>query len=198
MKWTEAYERVLAMPHRRFKGVWICASIWDDPDLSPVQKFLIAEIDALCGKDDETGEEHACFAGKEFLSKRLHVAPDHMRNMLADLTTRGYLVRLGFTGRQTLRCVRPDLSSNPQCAEDLIKKNRSHKKVTPGVTFSGQQGSQKSDTEIPNRDTNRETTTTSHERSTPDAPVAGPVVVASLISSLREEFGLNKKQSLKV
>ena len=103
-------------PARKFKGVWICATLWFDKALNPTQKFLIAEIDSLTGKGEP------CFAGNKHLADHLHTSEAHMRDMLAELTARGYLIRLGFTGRRTLRCVRPDLSSNPTTCKQLIKQ----------------------------------------------------------------------------
>jgi hypothetical protein len=32
---------------RGFKGVWLCAAIYESQELSPVEKLLLAEIDAL-------------------------------------------------------------------------------------------------------------------------------------------------------
>ena len=85
---------------------------------SPTEKFLVAEIDSLSGNDEP------CFAGNAHLAEHLQTSQAHMRDMLAELTARGYLVRLGFIGRQTLRCARPDLSSNPDGARRLINRYR--------------------------------------------------------------------------
>jgi hypothetical protein len=102
-------------PQRQFKGVWLCAAVLDDEALSPAEKILLAEVDSL------TNPEKACYASNEFLAKRLHLSPAHMRDTLADLTTSGYLIRLAFTGRVTLRCVHPMLSSNAPCVNRLIE-----------------------------------------------------------------------------
>ena len=108
---------------RKFKGVWICAELWDHDGLSYAEKFLVAEIDSLCDKDKP------CFASNEFLAKRLKIAPRYMNNMLAKLTADGFLHRLAFDGRSTLRCVSPEISSNPAAARQLIKKYSVHKNV---------------------------------------------------------------------
>jgi hypothetical protein len=39
---------------RGFKGVWLCAAIYESQELSPVEKLLLAEIDAL------TTDANAC------------------------------------------------------------------------------------------------------------------------------------------
>ena len=135
--------------------------LWFDKALNPTEKFLIAEIDSF------TGNGEPCFAGNKYLADHLQTSEAHMRDMLADLTARGYLVRLGFNGRQTLRCVRPDLSSNPANSKMLIKQfvgsdssyrkfpipKRSYRKnPTPAVGNLRDQKSGKSDTEISKRE----------------------------------------------
>jgi hypothetical protein len=175
------------VPQRQFKGVWICAALWVHPDLTPTEKCLIAEIDSLCG------DREPCFAGNDYLAKHLRLSPAHMRDTLAKLTGLGYLIRLAFTGRRTLRCVCPELSSDPLASKVLIKRyqlhgSRDHNgfkiprpearyrvnpipepsyRVNPiaGIGQIRQQTSDISDTEISNRDTSRETTTRSGSRS---------------------------------
>jgi hypothetical protein len=157
----ETRPRNEAEPARKFKGVWICATLWFDKALNPTEKFLIAEIDSL------TGNGEPCFAGNKYLADQLQTSETHMRDMLAELTARGYLVRLGFNGRQTLRCVRPDLSSNPTCSKTLIKhfigtesssrkfpipKARYRKNPIPALGNVRDQKSRKSDTEISRRE----------------------------------------------
>jgi hypothetical protein len=39
-----------------FKGVWLCAAIYESSELSAVEKLLLAEIDAL------TTDTDACYA----------------------------------------------------------------------------------------------------------------------------------------
>src|SRR6266403_2788252 len=87
-----------------------------------------------------------------------------MRDMLADLTSRGYIVRLAFTGRGTLRCRNAEISSDPRCVNILLKKygkNRYRKNPIAGIGQDLQQPSEKSDTESTSRGTNKETTTQS-------------------------------------
>jgi hypothetical protein len=105
-----------AAPQRHFKGVWLCAALLDDEHLSPAAKILLAEIDSL------THPQKACHASNEFLAKRLHVTPVHMNGLLSDLTQAGYVIRLAFTGRQTLRCVHPLFSSNAETIYGLLSQ----------------------------------------------------------------------------
>jgi hypothetical protein len=136
-----------ADPKREFKGVWICAALWEDAELNPTEKFLIAEVDSLCGNGKP------CFASNEFLSQRLQTTPKYMNNMLYVLTQARYLVRLAFTGRHTLRCAHPLLSSNPATVHALLQKykvklrdgesweSRPHKRVKPQEGVEAQEGS---------------------------------------------------------
>lgn len=117
-----------ADPKREFKGIWICAAIWEDDDLTLAERCLIAEVDSLCGRDK------ACYASNAFLAKRLRLSDLHMNGMLSDLTRWGYLIRLAFTGRQTLRCVHPMFSSDAETVHELLRqygveppKGRPHK-----------------------------------------------------------------------
>jgi hypothetical protein len=82
-----------AAPRRQFKGVWICAELWEHPDLTYAEKFLIAEIDSLSGKGA------ACFASNEFLAERILQKIGATNNLISSLTARGYLIRLRFDGR---------------------------------------------------------------------------------------------------
>ena len=52
---------------RGFKGVWLCAAIYESPELSAVEKLSLAEIDAL------TTEHDACYATNAHFSDRLGV-----------------------------------------------------------------------------------------------------------------------------
>jgi hypothetical protein len=79
-------------PARKFKGVRICATLWFDNN----EKLLITEIDSL------TGNGEPCFAANKYLADHLQTSEAPTRDMLVELTVRGYLIRLGFMGRRTL------------------------------------------------------------------------------------------------
>jgi hypothetical protein len=51
---------------RGFKGVWLCAAIYESQELSPVEKLLLAEIDALttdANPSFSTRRQNALFFG---------------------------------------------------------------------------------------------------------------------------------------
>jgi hypothetical protein len=92
---------------RGFKGVWLCAAIYESHTLSAVEKLLLAEIDAL------TTETDACYATNAHFSDRLGVTVTRVDHLLSKLTQLGYIVRISFDGRVTRRVVAPEYSSNP-------------------------------------------------------------------------------------
>jgi DNA-binding IclR family transcriptional regulator len=93
--------------NRGFKGVWLCAAIYESDTLSAVEKLLLAEIDAL------TTEADACYATNAHFSDRLGVTVTRVYHLLSRLTRLGYIVRISFDGRVTRRVVAPEYSSNP-------------------------------------------------------------------------------------
>jgi len=199
-------------PTRKFKGVWICAELFDHPGLSYADKFLIAEIDSLTDKDKP------CWASNEFLAKRLKVAPKYINNMLARLTADGFLHRLAFDGRSTLRCVSPEISSNPSASRQLIKKysihknvraeRRVHKNVKSQFTRELNLSSQECEAEISNRETNKRNDD-DQSKLRAQLPTKQPVVVDSswpddddesteIVEKLTEKLKLSYDQSKKV
>lgn len=89
-----------------FQGFWIPASVVLDKNLTPFQKLLIAEIDALSGP-----ENGPCFASSRHLAEIMNSTDGNIRNELSDLTNRGYLIQLGSDGITTWRCVAPKYAS---------------------------------------------------------------------------------------
>jgi hypothetical protein len=94
-------------PKRGFQGVWIPAALWDNPDLTRMERDLLAEIDSL-----SSAEHGPCHASREFLAKRLHTTPGVIRTMLSELMGKGFIWQLGFDGRSAWRCVAPKYSGN--------------------------------------------------------------------------------------
>jgi hypothetical protein len=211
-------------PTRQFKGIWICAAIWEDDRLTLAERCLIAEVDSL------THPEKACYASNDFLANRFRLSAVHMNGMLSDLTRWRFLVRLAFTGRQTLRCVHPAFSSNPSTVNALLSKHgvrlpdappekptqaslginpkagRVGIKPKAALSQNPRQPSDKTQTEISKKE-QRERTTKTGERAQakaiPSAPEKNGVVVVSSLGPVEEEaaeklakvFGANPKQS---
>src|SRR6516162_11072948 len=97
-----------------FKGVWLCAAIYESPELSAVEKLLLAEIDAL------TTDTDACYATNAHFSERLGVTVTRVDHLLGKLTRLGYIVRVSFDGRVTRRVLAPEYISNPGHSIALI------------------------------------------------------------------------------
>ncbi len=84
---------------RGFKGVWLCAAIYESQELSPVEKLLLAEIDALT--TDATTDANACYASNAHFSNRLGVTVTRVDQLLGKLTRLRYIVRVSFDGGVT-------------------------------------------------------------------------------------------------
>lgn len=69
---------------RDFKGVWIPAELYLDTNVTPVEKFLITEVDSL----SHNGE---CFASNQHFADFLGLSRDWTRKTIASLIKRGYL-----------------------------------------------------------------------------------------------------------
>ena len=69
--------------NRDFKGVWIPAELWLNPDLKLYEKALIAEIDSL----DKHGE--GAFASNHHYGELLNLSAGRVANILTDLRKRG-------------------------------------------------------------------------------------------------------------
>lgn len=81
---------------REFLGVWISAELWTDETLTPVEKFLIAEIESL------GGTKAVCRAGNTYLGKMLGgIKAKTVANMLSKLR-KSNSVRETYQGSQRL------------------------------------------------------------------------------------------------
>src|ERR1700730_470109 len=93
-----------------FKGVWLCAAIYESHELSAVEKLLLAEIDAL------TTDAH--FSG------RLGITVTRVDHLLGKLTRLGYIIRVSFNGRVPRRVLAPEYSSNPGHSIALLDREK--------------------------------------------------------------------------
>ncbi len=155
---------------RGFKGVWLCAAVYESRELSPVEKLLLAEIDAL------TTDAKACYASNAHFSNRLGITVTRVDHLLGKLTRLGYIVQVSFDGRVTKRVLAPEFSSNPghsiaqmrnaQQQIRSVKNNRAALSETTEQDCDDRQGGTVKNSratyikKIPKENTNLETTTT--------------------------------------
>jgi biotin operon repressor len=102
---------------RAFKGVWICAAIFLNKNLTPAEKILLAEIDSL------TTDEQGCYASNAHFAKHLGVTESRVNHVVARLTREGYIIRVSYNGRISNRVVAPAYSSNPATSRRLIERH---------------------------------------------------------------------------
>jgi hypothetical protein len=118
----------------KFKGVFIPAQVWLDPRLSPTQKFLLAEIDAM-----SDGEKYPCYASNKHFAKHLQVSEGGVRNMLAKLIEIGYVKRIYKDAKaSTGRSLWVDFASAKEPAkipEETPQNEPAEQAVTPPASY---------------------------------------------------------------
>jgi len=70
---------------RKFKGIWIPASLYLTFDLTPVEKILLVEIDSLDNGDS------GCYASNAYFSKFLQISSDHVSRLINGLVSKGLI-----------------------------------------------------------------------------------------------------------
>lgn len=79
---------------RQFKGVWVPKWIWEHPELTWMDKCLVAEIDSL------SSDEQPCYASNAFLAGRFTISEKRLANMLTRLRTLKVIETVSFDGRR--------------------------------------------------------------------------------------------------
>lgn len=120
---------------RDFKGVWIPKHLWLNPDLSPIEKLFLAEIDSL-----DNDPKKGCFASNEYFGEFFQISEGRAANIISSLRKRGYIIQVFFDGRN--RGIR--LHENVK-AGFTINGDSVHDSVKPGFTKKGKRVSRKSE-----------------------------------------------------
>jgi hypothetical protein len=120
---------------RDFKGVWIPKHLWLNPDLSPIEKLFLAEIDSL-----DNDPKKGCFASNEYFGEFFQISEGRAANIISSLRKRGYIIQVFFDGRN--RGIR--LHENVK-AGFTINGASIHDSVKPGFTKKGKPVSRKSE-----------------------------------------------------
>jgi Txe/YoeB family toxin of Txe-Axe toxin-antitoxin module len=77
------------------KGVWIPSEILFNESLSPTEKLLFAEIDAL-----DKLKKGGCFAGNDRLAKLIGIKVRQVQQCISNLKKHGFIKQSSFNGRQ--------------------------------------------------------------------------------------------------
>lgn len=114
-------------PKKQFKGVWIDKQVWEDQNLTWLDKCLLAEIWSLSGDD-------GCYASNEFLASKFGVTEATMKNKLSAMRKRGYLRTVRFDGRTRWMKVSWDMSAD--VTENMTPEDSDYitSEVTKNVT----------------------------------------------------------------
>lgn len=78
---------------RGFKGIWIPKEIWLDRRLTPLDKFVLMEINSL--DNDETG----CYASNKHIADVCMCSERKISECISKLIDLGYIERVAFDGR---------------------------------------------------------------------------------------------------
>lgn len=90
---------------KKFKGVWIPSEIWENTDITWLEKCLWAEISALGTPDDP------CYASNQYLAAKLNSSPASIANMISKLRTLKMVKDVAFDGRKRwILALTPELS----------------------------------------------------------------------------------------
>ena len=118
---------------RVFKGIWIPKEIWLNPNLTPIEKLLLVEVDSLDNED-----EKGCFASNEYFGKFFGLSEGRIANMISSLKKRDFLFQVFFDGRNRGLRVHENVKAG------LTKKGKSvHENVKPDFTKRGKPVSRK-------------------------------------------------------
>lgn len=77
------------------KGLWIPIEIFNDPDLTSMEKFLMAFIYNL---DQSKEGGTPCWASNKWFAEKLGVSQGRLKNILSDLNRKGKITFLGTKG----------------------------------------------------------------------------------------------------
>ena len=103
---------------RIVKGLWIPIEIWEDDNLSWVERIMLVQIDSF------TAQGRPCFFSDEYLAEVLKCGVRTAQRALAHLIELGYVRRSNFDGRHryvesTIRFAYGDIKSVSPMAEQV-------------------------------------------------------------------------------
>lgn len=126
--------------NRDFKGIWIPSLIWCHPDLSPLERVLLAEIDSL-----DRPKTH-CVASNLYFANFFNVTERHIARCIAKLKDKG-LISWHFNGRRRNLQSKFKMALQAKAANGTyphgghLCQGSTDKNVTPALTLkSGQPG----------------------------------------------------------
>lgn len=79
----------MSKQERQFKGIWITAAIWLNPNMSAIDKILLADIDSF------TGNKKTFYKSNETIAKELFVSVKSISRSVKKLRELGYITVSG-------------------------------------------------------------------------------------------------------
>lgn len=92
---------------RQFKGVWIPAAVWLNPELTAIEKMIYSEVESF------TGRGATFFKSNESIATEMGVSLSTVKRSLSGLIAKGYIIHLRYDGRvRHLQSCEPSDGSN--------------------------------------------------------------------------------------
>ena len=98
---------------RQFKGIWIPADIWLDPDLTPTEKILLADIDSF------TGNGKTFYKSNDTLSLELHTSVSTIKRAIKTLSQRKYINISGTTRSRLISTLNDKVHIDPNKSDKV-------------------------------------------------------------------------------
>lgn len=151
-------KRKITNVNRDFKGVWIPAEYWLDPNLTMMEIMFITEIDSL-----DRGE--GCFASNNHFADFFGVTPGRVSQIIKSLKKKGYIeVTYERNGKQVVR----------RLIRVVRKLKGVFRKLKGGIEFSKEgylENAKGSNTVFSNTESNTEEGSKAGQSPAPQSPV---------------------------
>lgn len=111
-------ERIVRDNRRAFKGVWIPAEFYLDPNLSIVEMIVLTEIDSL-------DNEYGCVASNKHFAEFVGLSKNRASEIISSLKNKGFItIQYSFDDlgqkRRTMRLNRPTRNTEPPYSENRL------------------------------------------------------------------------------
>lgn len=175
-------KRKITNQSRDFKGVWIPAEYWFDPNLTMMEIMFITEIDSL-----DRGE--GCFASNNHFADFFGVTPGRASQIVKSLEKKGYIeVTYERNGKQVVR----------RLIRVVRKLKGVFRKLKGGIKFSKEgylENAEGSNTVFSNTESNTEEGSKAGQSPAPQSPVneKEKIPYKEIIDYLNEKTGSRYK-----
>ena len=136
----------MSKQERQFKGIWITAAIWLNPNMSAIDKILLADIDSF------TGNKKTFYKSNETIAKELFVSVKSISRSVKKLKELGYITVSGNKRQRLIIAKGQYVFDKGQDVQDIgqnVPTERSKSPTTNTVTNTITNSTTKGVTELP-------------------------------------------------